>query len=106
MGTILEAHAMELVAGGAFVRAEQTGTTRRLILRVGDVERGIDGDALLVATGRTPNVEALNLAAAGITVGMRGEILVDDRLRTSNPRVFAAGDVTLGPQYVYVAAYE
>src|SRR5207249_9770162 len=62
--------------------------------------------ALRVATGRTPNTEALNLAAAGITVGPRGQILVDDRLRTSNPRVFAAGDVTLGPQYVYVAAYE
>jgi len=45
------------------------------------------------------------LGAAGVKVGERGEILVDDRLRTSSPRVFAAGDVTLGPQYVYVAAH-
>jgi mercuric reductase len=73
---------------------------------VGGGERVLEGDALLVATGRTPNTEALNLAVAGVRVGSRGEILVDDRLRTSNPRVFAAGDVTLGPQYVYVAAYE
>src|SRR5207302_4265927 len=70
------------------------------------LERVLEGDALLVATGRTPNTEPLNLAVAGITVGSRGDILVDEQLRTSNPRVFAAGDVTLGPQYVYVAAYE
>ena len=42
----------------------------------------------------------------GVEIGSRGEIQVDDRLATSNPRVFAAGDVTLGLQYVYVAAYE
>ena len=106
IGGILQAQGVDLVTGAAFVRAEQSGATRRLIVRIGDLEREIEGDALLVATGRTPNTEALNLAAAGLTVGIRGEILVDDRLRTSNPRVFAAGDVTLGPQYVYVAAYE
>src|SRR5207244_12811206 len=80
--------------------------TTRSIVRIGDLQREIEGDASLVATGRTPNTEALNLAAAGITVGTRGEILVGDLPRTSNLRVFAAGDVTLGPQYVYVAAYE
>ncbi len=52
------------------------------------------------------NTEALNLASAGVNIGPRGEIVVDEHLRCSNPRVFAAGDVTLGPQYVYVAAHE
>ena len=97
---------MDIVTCATFVRAEHSGTTKRLVVRVGNVEQVMEGDALLVATGRTPNTEALNLAASGVIVGTRGEILVDDRLRTSNPRVFAAGDVTLGPQYVYVAAYE
>ncbi len=48
----------------------------------------------------------LHLEAAGVQVGSRGEIVVDHYLRTSNPRIYAAGDVTLGPQFVYVAAYE
>jgi mercuric reductase len=103
---ILENQGIEMVTGATFMRAEQSGTTKRLVVRVGGAERTLEGDALLVATGRTPNTQALNLPAAGVHVGSRGEIMVDDRLRTSNPRVFAAGDVTLGPQYVYVAAYE
>lgn len=61
-------------------------------------------DAVLVAAGRTPRVADLDLTAAGVDVDDRGFIGVDDELRTSNPRVFAAGDVTGGPQYVYVAA--
>lgn len=61
---------------------------------------------VLVATGRHPNTEALNLGAAGIKVDERGAIVVDTQLRTTNPQVWAAGDVTLGPQFVYVAAYE
>lgn len=61
-------------------------------------------DAILVAVGRTPRVEALHLAAAGVKLDDAGFVAVDEELRTSNPRVFAAGDVTGGPQYVYVAA--
>ena len=59
-----------------------------------------------MAVGRQPNSGALRLERAGVAVGPRGEVLADEQLRTSNPRVFAAGDVTLGPQFVYVAAYE
>lgn len=51
-----------------------------------------DADAILVAAGRAPNVEDLNLTAAGIRHGRDG-IEVTDRLQTTNPRVFAAGDV-------------
>lgn len=66
----------------------------------------IEGDQLLLAAGRTPNTERLGLARAGVDVGARGEIIVDDTLATRMPHIFAAGDVTLGPQFVYVAAYE
>jgi mercuric reductase len=103
---ILHKQGIQVITGATFVKAEQSGFEKRLVVRVGETERVLEGDALLVATGRTPNTEALNLSLAGIEVGSQGEIVVDDRLRTSNPRVFAAGDVTLGPQYVYVAAYE
>ncbi|WP_236242972.1 NAD(P)/FAD-dependent oxidoreductase [Streptomyces sp. CC228A] len=51
-------------------------------------------DALLAVTGRRPRTDGLDPAAAGVEVDGRGHIRVDDRLRTTNPRVFAAGDVT------------
>lgn len=62
------------------------------------------GARLLVATGRSPRTAALGLDAAGVLTDERGFVVVDDRQATSNPRVFAAGDVSGAPQYVYVAA--
>ncbi|MCR4377472.1 MAG: FAD-dependent oxidoreductase [Rhodospirillales bacterium] len=64
----------------------------------------IEGSHLLIAAGRRPNVEGLNLASAGIDFSPRG-INVDERLRTSNRRVFAAGDVAGGPQFTHWAGY-
>lgn len=61
-------------------------------------------ERVLVATGRTPRTEKLDLAAAGIATDERGFVVVDELQRTTNPAVFAAGDVTDAPQYVYVAA--
>ncbi len=64
----------------------------------------ITGSHLLVAAGRRPSIEALDLAAAGIAAGLQG-ITVDARLRTSNRRAFAVGDVAGGPQFTHVALY-
>lgn len=61
-------------------------------------------DQLLVATGRQPNTEALGLEAAGVETDGRGFIRVDAYLRTTHSDVYAAGDVTGGPGFVYVAA--
>ncbi|HZA75902.1 MAG TPA: mercury(II) reductase [Acidimicrobiales bacterium] len=61
-------------------------------------------DRVLVATGRAPNTLALNLDAAGVEVDRRGFVIVDQHLRTTHARVWAAGDVTASPQFVYVAA--
>ncbi len=66
----------------------------------------IESDQLLVATGRKPNTDSLNLSAAGVETGKNNEILINDFGQTSNEKIYAAGDVTLGPQFVYVAAYE
>jgi pyruvate/2-oxoglutarate dehydrogenase complex dihydrolipoamide dehydrogenase (E3) component len=62
----------------------------------------IAGSHLLIAAGRRPNLAALDLQAAGIEATERG-ITVDARLRTSNRRVFAIGDVAGGPQFTHVA---
>jgi mercuric reductase len=61
-------------------------------------------DRVLVAMGRQPVTDGLNLEAIEVKTGPAGEIVVDDRLATSNPRVWAAGDVTGHPEFVYVAA--
>jgi mercuric reductase len=62
------------------------------------------GDALLIATGRTPNIEALNLDDIGVRTGEGGAVTVDKHLQTSVPSIYAAGDCTDQPQFVYVAA--
>lgn len=64
----------------------------------------IVGDRLLVATGRKPNTENLNLDAVGIKRDGAGAIIVDERLRTDGENIYAAGDCTQQPQFVYVAA--
>ncbi len=64
----------------------------------------ITGDRLLLATGRTPNTDRLQPDKAGIETDRRGAIVVDDRLRTSVANVYAVGDCTSLPQFVYVAA--
>ena len=61
-------------------------------------------DQLLVATGRTPNTRGLALDAAGVAVNAQGAIVVDEGMRTSAPHIYAAGDCTDQPQFVYVAA--
>jgi mercuric reductase len=84
-----QAHAVSH-AGGEFVLQTTAGELR--------------GDRLLVATGRRPNTDGLELARAGVATDRDGAILVDDHLRTSVESVYAAGDCTQYPQLVYVAA--
>ena len=61
-------------------------------------------EQLLVATGRRPRTDALALDAVGVALGAGGEVLTCDDMRTASTRVWAAGDVTGHPQFVYVAA--
>jgi mercuric reductase len=60
-------------------------------------------DALLMATGRAPVTDGLGLDAVGVRTGQHGQVVTDEHLRTDNPRIWAAGDVTGHPQFVYVA---
>ncbi|WP_164701207.1 mercury(II) reductase [Modestobacter sp. KNN46-3] len=66
--------------------------------------RLVSGQRLLVATGRRAQTDGLGLEAAGVLTDARGFVVTDDQQRTSNPQIFAAGDVSGAPQYVYVAA--
>ncbi len=86
------------------------GLTPDLVRRDGDevvvtvAEREFRAEHVLVATGRRPRTGGLGLEEIGVRVGAQGEVLVDADLSTSHPRVWAAGDVTGHPQFVYVAA--
>jgi pyruvate/2-oxoglutarate dehydrogenase complex dihydrolipoamide dehydrogenase (E3) component len=66
-------------------------------------ERTVEYDALLVAVGRSPRSADLGLDQAGVHTDARGFVTVDGRLRTSQPRIWAAGDVTPHPQFTHVA---
>ena len=88
----LERDGVEVLTGTEVVSAEAAGDERRLVVRRGDAERELTGDALLVASGRSPNVEGIGLEAAGVRFGRDG-VEVDDRLQTSNGSVYAVGDV-------------
>jgi pyruvate/2-oxoglutarate dehydrogenase complex dihydrolipoamide dehydrogenase (E3) component len=88
----MQAHGIRLLHGGRVLGAELRGG--RPVLRVqheGGVE-DLTGDRVLAAVGRVPNVEGLGLDQAGVRYSPMG-VTVNDRLRTSNRRVFAVGDV-------------
>lgn len=77
-------------------------TSSGILVVVGRAERAIETKALLVATGRRPDLAGLNLERAGIELDDYG-VKVDDRLRTTNPRVYAAGDVCSRLQFTHAA---
>jgi len=74
------------------------------VVVITDSGRRVTGQRLIVAVGRTPRTAGLQLEAAGVKTDERGFVVVDAEQRTSDPRIFAAGDVSGAPQYVYVAA--
>lgn len=97
---VFPAEGIEVIAGVAEeVRGEGSGVE----VRAG--QRWVAGDLLLVATGRAPAVEGLGLDAAGVRCTERG-IEVNDQLQTSVKHIYAAGDVTGGPQYSHVAGWQ
>ena len=97
---------VRLVTGATYERIEQVGELKKVYVEVDGQKRIIESEQLLIAAGRKPNTESLNLQAAGVETGRFGEIRIDDYAKTTNVRIYAAGDVTLGPQFVYVAAYQ
>lgn len=106
VSTFLNEKGINMLTGVTYKRVEKNGNEKRIHIEKDGKEQVISADQILVAAGRTPNTASLNLEAAGVKVGKRGEVIVNDYLETSNANIYAAGDVTLGPQFVYVAAYE
>jgi pyruvate/2-oxoglutarate dehydrogenase complex dihydrolipoamide dehydrogenase (E3) component len=94
-----------VVRAGVRIARVKRGRGKIQLILQGDGEETIEGDQLLLAAGRQPNVDNLDLPAAGIAYGPRG-VMVDKRLRTKNKKVYAVGDVGGGPQFTHVANYQ
>jgi dihydrolipoamide dehydrogenase len=80
---------------GVYVIVEQDGKPER-----------IEGDYVLVSVGRRPSLNGIDANALGLTVGKRGDVLVDDQMRTNIPNVFAIGDCVPGPMLAHKAEDE
>ena len=75
----------------------------RLTVRQPEGERTLEGSHLLVAAGRTPNTEALDLPAAGVQTDQRGYVQANERLETNVPGIYALGDVKGGPAFTHIS---
>jgi mercuric reductase len=106
MQAILQEEGATVLTGVKIRSVHRERERRRLSFDHRGGRREISVDEVLVATGRRPNTAGLGLEKAGVELTQRGAVKVNDHLRTTNPRVWAAGDVTGHPQFVYVAAYE
>lgn len=99
----LEEQGVTILEGVQLARIEPQTSHDVLHLRGALGEKTIEAEALLVATGRRPNTEGLNLKAAGVDVTDKGGILVDEENRTTAGHIFAMGDVTGKEQFTYIS---
>jgi pyruvate/2-oxoglutarate dehydrogenase complex dihydrolipoamide dehydrogenase (E3) component len=100
----LQAEGVEIAEMVKVLHCEKIGDGVAVAIEQNQNERRIEGSHLLVAAGRRPNVENLGLDAAGVRYSPKG-IEVDARLRTTNKRIFAAGDVAGSYQFTHMASY-
>ncbi|HEY3779279.1 MAG TPA: FAD-dependent oxidoreductase [Rhizomicrobium sp.] len=101
---VFQDEGIDLVERARITRAEARNSGVALALSGNGGERWIEGSHLLIATGRRPNLDDLRLDAAGVRYGKKG-VEVDGRLRTTNRRIFAAGDVVGSYQFTHLAGY-
>jgi mercuric reductase len=104
LADVLEGDGHRIVAPAITTHVSREGNEKVLRGSVDGEPFELRVDEILLATGRTPNSEDLGLTEVGVSVDEQGAIVVDDRQRTSVDSIYAAGDVTTQPRYVYVAA--
>jgi pyruvate/2-oxoglutarate dehydrogenase complex dihydrolipoamide dehydrogenase (E3) component len=105
--------ARQLVADGVTIHCDAVltgvggarGNLTATFVRANGAQQTLAGTHLLFASGRTPNLDGLDLAAAGVSVE-HDRVVVDGKLRTTNPAIYAIGDVAGGLQLTHVAEHE
>jgi pyruvate/2-oxoglutarate dehydrogenase complex dihydrolipoamide dehydrogenase (E3) component len=102
--SLLEDESIDVLLNARIKRVSGTsGDSVRVAIEQNGTERILDGSHVLVAAGRTPNTEGLNLELAGMELTDRGYIKVDDRLQTTAPGVWAVGEVAGSPQFTHIS---
>lgn len=99
----LENRGIRVVRSARVVRIGREAAQDAVVVEVAGTEERIPADAVLVATGRRPNVEGLVLDAAGVELTERGAVRADKHLRTTAPNIHAMGDVVGGLQFTYIS---
>jgi mercuric reductase len=105
LGDYLRSEGLEVHTDVEIQRVSRASDSYAVQFRASHEERTARASQLLVATGRRANTAGLGLDKIGVTLGTKGEIVVKEFLQTTNPNVYAAGDVIGDPMFVYVAAY-
>jgi mercuric reductase len=105
LGDYLRAEGLAVHAGVGIELVARSTNGYTVSFREGSAIRAAQTVQLLVATGRRANTKGFGLETVGVTLGKKGEIVVNEFLQTTNPDVYAAGDVIGDPMFVYVAAY-
>lgn len=94
---------IKLILKAKPVRVEKTAAGKAIYYESDGQAGQVEVDEILVGTGRAPNVEGLNLEAAGVMYDTRAGIRVNDRLQTSNSNIYAAGDICLPHKFTHMA---
>jgi mercuric reductase len=105
LGEYLRGEGLEVHAGLQIIRVDRAGNGHTVSFVEDGQSRAVHAEQLLVATGRRANTTGFGLETVGVTLGKKGEIVVNEFLQTANPDIYAAGDVIGDPMFVYVAAY-
>lgn len=100
---ILAEEGVEIITGAQVREVRDHENEASVVYEVGSQERTVTVDAVLPATGRTPATDGLGLEVAGVRTAKHGAVEVDEFLRTSQPHIFALGDVNGGPQFTYIS---
>jgi pyruvate/2-oxoglutarate dehydrogenase complex dihydrolipoamide dehydrogenase (E3) component len=94
---------VEILLGATLRSVERSGEGKVLHVSVKERELSVAASEILVGTGRTPNVEGLGLETVGVAFDPKRGVTVDDQLRTTHPRIFAAGDVCMEWKFTHAA---
>jgi pyruvate/2-oxoglutarate dehydrogenase complex dihydrolipoamide dehydrogenase (E3) component len=103
LAEILREDGIDIILDADVTRVAGSTGAISLDITVGREEQRLSGTHLLAATGRVPNTKELDLHVAGVETDDRGFIRVDERLRTTNPAVYAVGDVKGGPAFTHIS---